>query len=46
MEILLEKVLRRVAGMELLTDTPPYKANILIRGLAQLPVRFHGSRAS
>ena len=42
MEILLDGVLRRVKGMELLTDTPPYKPNMLIRGLAALPVRFHG----
>jgi hypothetical protein len=29
--------------MELLTDTPPYKPNMLIRGLAELPTRFQAA---
>ncbi len=43
MEILLAAVLRRVGGMELLTDTLSYKPNMLIRGLSELPVRFHAA---
>ncbi|MCK9876798.1 cytochrome P450 [Frankia sp. Ag45/Mut15] len=43
MDILLHAVLRRVATMDLLTDTPPYKPNMLIRGLAALPTRFHAA---
>ncbi|CAO5151482.1 Cytochrome P450 [Frankia sp. AiPs1] len=43
MEILLHAVLRRVERMEALTDTPPYKPNMLIRGLAELPARFHAA---
>nr|WP_243407884.1 cytochrome P450 [Frankia canadensis] len=43
MEILLAEVLRRVGDMEPLTDTPPYKPNMLIRGLAELPVRFRAA---
>ncbi|WP_256804665.1 cytochrome P450 [Frankia sp. ACN10a] len=43
MELLLAGVLDRVADMELLTDTPPYKPNMLIRGLAELPTRFHAA---
>nr|MDT0665079.1 cytochrome P450 [Micromonospora sp. DSM 115978] len=40
MQVLLDGVLRRVGDVELLTDHPPYKPNVLIRGLAELPVRF------
>ncbi|WP_069164055.1 cytochrome P450 [Nocardia altamirensis] len=40
MEILLEVLLRKVRDIELLTDTPPYKPNVVIRGLEALPTRF------
>jgi cytochrome P450 len=40
MEILLRVLLRRVPVMELLTDDPPYKPNLVVRGLSALPVRF------
>jgi len=42
MQVLLEGIVERVPSMELLTDTPPYKPNMLIRGLAELPSRFGG----
>ncbi len=41
METLLRVLLREVGDMELLTDAPPYKPNLIVRGLAALPVRFH-----
>ncbi|SDD10641.1 cytochrome P450 [Actinokineospora iranica] len=40
MEILLEVLLRKVSVLEPLTDTPPYKPNLVVRGLAALPTRF------
>ncbi|WP_239395395.1 cytochrome P450 [Frankia sp. CiP3] len=40
MEIFLSALVRRVRFAELLSADPPYKPNILIRGLARLPVRF------
>ncbi|MDT3443887.1 cytochrome P450 [Pseudofrankia sp. BMG5.37] len=40
MQILLTALIRRVGTMELLTERPAYKPNILLRGLAHLPVRF------
>jgi cytochrome P450 len=40
MEVLLGVLTRRVATMEPLTDTPPYKPNLIVRGLAALPARF------
>ncbi|MFC9436662.1 cytochrome P450 [Nocardia sp. NPDC057030] len=40
MEILLEVLLRKVKDIDLLTDTPPYKPNVVIRGLEALPTRF------
>lgn len=40
METLLTGILTRVGSMELLQPDPPYKPNILIRGLAELRVRF------
>ena len=43
MDLLLREVIRRVGDMELLTDTPPYKPNMLIRGLAELPTRFQAA---
>ncbi|ABD11305.1 cytochrome P450 [Frankia casuarinae] len=42
MEIFLAGFLHRVRSAELLVDSPPYKSNLLIRGLAELPVRFRG----
>jgi cytochrome P450 len=40
MEVLLEVLLRKVSTMELTTETPPYKQNLIVRGLAALPTRF------
>lgn len=40
MEVLLDVVLRRVREIEPLSDTPPYKPNVVIRGLEALPTRF------
>ncbi|WP_067701978.1 cytochrome P450 [Nocardia jejuensis] len=40
MEVLLAGILARVGSMRLLDDNPPYKPNVLIRGLAELKVRF------
>jgi cytochrome P450 len=37
-EIALSSLARRFPGMTLITTTPPYKANIVLRGLAELPV--------
>ncbi|MEU5695111.1 cytochrome P450 [Actinosynnema sp. NPDC020468] len=40
MEVLLAELVRRVTVMEPLTDEPQYKANLIVRGLSALPVRF------
>jgi cytochrome P450 len=40
MRLLLEEILRRVEVLEVLTDDPPYKPNLVVRGLSALPVRF------
>ena len=40
MDVLLRVLLRRVGRMELLTDEPPYKPNLIVRGLSALPVHF------
>jgi cytochrome P450 len=40
MEILLGVLTRRVRTLEPLTDNPPYKPNLIVRGLAALPARF------
>lgn len=40
MEVLLGCLLRRVTTMRPLTDTTPYKPNLIVRGLAVLPVAF------
>ncbi|AFU01242.1 cytochrome P450 [Nocardia brasiliensis] len=39
MEVLLDVLLRKVRDIEPLTDTPAYKPNVVIRGLAALPTR-------
>ncbi|MGX1777656.1 cytochrome P450 [Nocardia brasiliensis] len=39
MEVLLDVLLRKVREIEPLTDTPSYKPNVVIRGLAALPTR-------
>ncbi|MET9490432.1 cytochrome P450 [Nocardia sp. NPDC006630] len=44
MEVLLEAILARVGSMELLDDNPPYRPNVLIRGIAELQVRFREGR--
>jgi hypothetical protein len=40
MEVLLGVLTRRIRSMEPLTEHPPYKANLIVRGLAALPARF------
>lgn len=40
MEILLHELIRRVGTMELSTEELSYKQNLIVRGLAELPVRF------
>ncbi|WP_433664385.1 cytochrome P450 [Nocardia sp. CA-128927] len=40
MEVLLEVLLRKVKDIDVLTETPPYKPNVVIRGLESLPTRF------
>ncbi|MFI6364233.1 cytochrome P450 [Nocardia sp. NPDC050630] len=40
MEVLLDVLLRKVRDIELLSDQPPYKPNVVIRGLEALPTRF------
>ncbi|MFF0457811.1 cytochrome P450 [Nocardia africana] len=40
MEVLLDVVLRRVADLELLEENPPFKPNVVIRGLEALRVGF------
>jgi cytochrome P450 len=40
MEVLLAEVLDRVRVLEPLGDSPRYKPNIVLRGLAELPTRF------
>ncbi|MEV0709978.1 cytochrome P450 [Nocardia aurea] len=40
MEVLLDVLLRKVRGIELLSDTPPFKPNVVIRGLEALPTAF------
>ncbi|WP_067562477.1 cytochrome P450 [Nocardia acidivorans] len=40
MEILLEVLLRKVGAMELLSQDPPFKPNVVIRGLESLRVGF------
>jgi cytochrome P450 len=42
MEVLLHCILSRVATMRPLRDDPPYKPNLIVRGLAALPVAFGG----
>jgi cytochrome P450 len=43
MEVLLHELLRRVGTMEPLTGNPPYKPNLIVRGLSELPVRFEAA---
>ena len=43
-EIALRTLARRLEGLQLLTEAPEYKENIVLRGLAALPVRFSGGR--
>jgi cytochrome P450 len=40
MEVLLGVMTRRIRELEALTDNPPYKPNLIVRGLAALPARF------
>jgi len=39
-QIALGELSRRLDGLELATEDPPYKENLVLRGLASLPVRF------
>ncbi|MVU80414.1 cytochrome P450 [Nocardia sp. ET3-3] len=40
MEVLLDVLLRKVSAMELLSENPPFKPNVVIRGLESLRVGF------
>lgn len=40
MEILLDVVLRKVSKLELISENPPFKPNVVIRGLESLQVGF------
>jgi cytochrome P450 len=39
-EIAFETIARRIPGLEIATDAPEYRQNIVLRGLAALPVTF------
>jgi cytochrome P450 len=41
-QIALSELTRRLKNIELTVDEPPYKENLVLRGLAALPVRFQG----
>ncbi|MGW4249080.1 cytochrome P450, partial [Nocardia sp. NPDC004722] len=41
MEILLDVLLRKVSALDLISDNPPFKPNVVIRGLESLHVAFH-----
>ncbi|ODU07702.1 MAG: cytochrome [Pseudonocardia sp. SCN 72-86] len=40
METVLRAVVARRVGIELLTDAPPYRPNLVVRGMAALPARL------
>jgi hypothetical protein len=40
MEVVLRAVAAGVGGIELLVDNPPYRPNLVVRGMAELPVRL------
>ena len=40
MECMLRELARRAPKMTLLADPPPYRPNVVVRGIAELPVRF------
>ena len=40
MEVVLRAVAARVGGIELLVDRPPYRPNLVVRGMSELPVRL------
>ncbi|WP_233608260.1 hypothetical protein [Nocardia stercoris] len=40
MEILLDVLLRKVGAIELLSESPPFKPNVVIRGLESRRVGF------
>ncbi|HMH92238.1 MAG TPA: cytochrome P450 [Streptosporangiaceae bacterium] len=42
MEVTLRAVAERVSGLRLLVDPPPYRPNLVVRGLSELPVRLIG----
>jgi unspecific monooxygenase len=39
-QIALSELVRRLPDLELVTNEPPYKVNMILRGLESLPVRF------
>lgn len=39
-QIAIAEMARRLPGLELAVENPPYKENLVLRGLAALPVRF------
>ena len=43
MEVVLRAVATRVGPIELLTDVPPYRPNLVVRGMSALPVRLRGA---
>ncbi|SNQ51485.1 Cytochrome P450 [Frankia canadensis] len=45
MECMLRELARRAPVMTLLADPPPYRPNIVVRGIAELPVRFEAPAA-
>jgi hypothetical protein len=44
MEVVLRAIASRVSGLTLLTNTPPYRPNLVVRGMSELPVRLIGVR--
>ena len=43
-QLALKTLVTRFEGLELATDSPPYKQNLVLRGLESLPVRFRDVR--
>lgn len=40
-QVAVAELLRRTSGIDLLTDRPTYRTNVVLRGLVDLPVRLH-----
>ncbi|MFC4943053.1 cytochrome P450 [Pseudonocardia sp. GCM10023141] len=45
MQTVLQAVAARVTSIELLVDRPPYRPNLVVRGMSALPVRLRGASA-